>query len=376
MTGDRRGWRVPAWVWGLSAFAAMGSCLRPSEERAAMDSAVGLAEVGGVSLRVEDGLAAVRVAEPGLLRLWAQAPQLTVELEADAQASPSWVFEVWNCMPDAELVALGQDGMPLVVQALEDDGAPTRKRWGVELLPGQAATLLLGPPDAQDEAPWRFAVLSDVQEDVDRVDQIFARVNEDPSVRFVLSSGDLTRQGEASELERFQDELLALEVPLYSTVGNHELGTEPEVWHRLFGRFNTHFWFKGVAFSLVDSGSATLDPTVYRWLDGWLKDSAQEVHVFVTHIVPIDPIGTRNGSFRSRKEAGKLLKMLADGQVDVGVYGHVHSFYGFSLAGVPMYISGGGGAIPERLDGIERHYLVVDVRPGEKVDRVGVVRVD
>ena len=45
-------------------------------------------------------------------------------------------------------------------------------------------------------------------------------------------------------------------------------------------------------------------------------------------------------------------------------------------AGVPAYISGGGGAIPERMDGIGRHYLVVEVDPRVGVRTVGVTRVD
>jgi 3',5'-cyclic-AMP phosphodiesterase len=54
----------------------------------------------------------------------------------------------------------------------------------------------------------------------------------------------------------------------------------------------------------------------------------------------------------------------------------VHSFYAFTNAGIPAYISGGGGAIPQRLDGIGRHYLVVDVDSARQISEVAVVRVD
>ncbi len=50
---------------------------------------------------------------------------------------------------------------------------------------------------------------------------------------------------------------------------------------------------------------------------------------------------------------------------------------GFVNAGIPAHVSGGGGAEPMRLDGIDRHFLVVDVDPAaEVVTGVGVVRVD
>ncbi|RKG95450.1 metallophosphoesterase, partial [Corallococcus carmarthensis] len=38
--------------------------------------------------------------------------------------------------------------------------------------------------------------------------------------------------------------------------------------------------------------------------------------------------------------------------------------------------SGGGGAIPERFDGVGRHFLAVDVDPSVGVRDVGLVRVD
>jgi hypothetical protein len=58
------------------------------------------------------------------------------------------------------------------------------------------------------------------------------------------------------------------------------------------------------------------------------------------------------------------------------IYGHIHSYYSFDNAGIPAYISGGGGAIPERFDNIGRHFLTVDVAPLRGVERVEIVRVD
>jgi Icc protein len=94
------------------------------------------------------------------------------------------------------------------------------------------------------------------------------------------------------------------------------------------------------------------------------------------HVPPIDPVGVRNGSFASRNEGAKLLKRLADGGVDLTIYGHIHSYYSFENAGIPAYVSGGGGAIPERFDNMGRHFLVVAVEPQVGIQNVEVVRVD
>jgi hypothetical protein len=205
---------------------------------------------------------------------------------------------------------------------------------------------------------------------------VFERLNEDPELRFVVSTGDLVDTGVRKELTRFQREMQTLQIPMFSTVGNHEMGAEPQAWHELFGPFNVHFTFKGARFSLVDSDNATIDPHVYDWLDDWLDEADREIHVVLTHYPPLDPVGLRGGGFRAKKEGAKLMQRLADGHVDALFLGHIHSYYAFSNAGVPSFISGGGGAIEERLDGIGRHYLKVRARPHEGIDDVAIVRVD
>ena len=94
------------------------------------------------------------------------------------------------------------------------------------------------------------------------------------------------------------------------------------------------------------------------------------------HIPPLDPVGVRNGSFSSRAEANKLLSRLAAGHVDLTVYVHVHSYYAYANAGIPAFITGGGGAIPERMDGIGRHFLVFDADPARGDVTGRLVRVD
>ena len=148
-----------------------------------------------------------------------------------------------------------------------------------------------------------------------------------------------------------------------------------------FLRANKALALTGVGFTLLDSASATIDPLAYEWLDQWLAEGRHQVHVVAMHIPPLDPDGERNGAFASRSEASMLLAKLAAGGVDLTLYGHLHSFYAFGNGGIPAYISGGGGAIPERLDSVGRHFLVIDVDPGApgedgRVLSVGIVRVD
>ncbi len=354
--------------------AAMGSCLllacaRPAEERAERERGIGRARVESLAVHVKDGLAAVRALEPTRVVLWGSAPSYELELTSDAAASVT--IELRNCLSDAELVALEPPDLTL---SEEPSTLPTRRAFVVNLPPG-ASRLRVAAPDADDPGPFRFALLSDVQEAIERVSDIFGRINLEPDVRFLLGAGDLTERGSVEELERYQRELEALDVPYFTTLGNHELGASPTRYHDYFGRGNFQFGFRGVTFTLLDSASATIDPIVYGWLDAWLAKAAP-VHVVSMHIPPLDPIGVRNGAFASRPEAAKLLATLAAGGVDLTVYGHIHSYYSFENAGIPAYISGGGGAIPERFDNVGRHFLVFDVDPEHGVEHEHRVEVD
>jgi Icc protein len=353
-----------------AAVLAAASCLRPTEERVERDREVGQAEQAGLSVSVDEGLSAVRSLSDDGLVLWGSAPAFRLTLSS---AQPRTLeLEVQNSLPDAELRVLSGAAQLTSLGAAD---APTRLRFQLELPAGETR-LAFAAPDDDSPAPFRFGILSDIQEAIDHVADIYERLNAQRDVRFVLGAGDLTSRGTREQLERFQRELLRLQIPYFATLGNHELGTHPDLFHDYFGRGSFHFRFHGAAFTLLDDGSASLDPTVYDWLDTWLEQSRGDVHIVAMHIPPIDPFGVRNGCWASRSEAAKLLARLAEGRVDATLYGHIHSHYEFDNAGIPAFISGGGGAIPERFDRIGRHFMLFDVDPQRGVTAHTVIKVD
>jgi hypothetical protein len=357
----------PACVFAIAAALFVSTCVRPADERSDDEYEVGIAEMAGLSVDVVDGQAAVRELSQGKLMLWAQAPQVEIRLQSDeAQALR---LELRNCMPGAELT-LGETRMAAT--------AKPHATWCVyDLdLPAGESTVLVAPPDWQDEARFRFADMGDIQTAMGSVHEVFEAISRTPDLRFVMSTGDVVEKGEIWEYQLFQEKLLSLDIPFYSTIGNHELTQNIHRWRTRFGRYSVHFRFKGVDFSYVDSGNASIDPRLQEQLQGWLDQGQDRVHIFGTHYPLFDPVGVRNAGFRSRNEASKLLVKLATGKVDLTLYGHVHSLYEFENASIPAYISGGGGALPERFDGIDRHFLIVEVDPGEnRVVSVDVSRI-
>jgi len=366
--------RAPAFTASSLAALLLAGCLRPAEERASLDSKVGFASAGGVDFHVRDGLAAVRAVSDGSLVLWAQSPVLELELASSEGATEQWSLQVLNSMPGSSLSAMEPDASVAIEPSASD--SVTSNRFLLHVPAGDSATLQLAPSDSRDAEPFTFAVLGDIQDAVDQVGDIYARMNTDSELRFVASTGDLTERGTGEQLDEIQRSFGQLGIPFYSTLGNHELGGDPLEWHRRFGRGSFHWGFHGVRLTFLDSANAGLDPLVYDWLRLWLDEGRDHCLLVFTHFPPIDPVGTRSGSFRDRQEAAMYVGMLADGRVDSAFHGHIHSFYAYSLGGVPAYISGGGGAIPERFDGIGRHYLRVTADPSDQTVEVSVVRVD
>jgi len=355
----------PAW---LSVLLAL-SCTRPAEERTRRDLDVGQAHSAALDVQVTGGLAAVRGLSHDQLALWLSAPSVFVSLVV--REPQELELRVENAMAALELSDLDADQtVPLTSGA----GA-TKKAWLLRLTPG-SWHFRLAAPGAAENGHFRFALLSDVQEAIDRIQDVYRLINEQPELDFLLGAGDLTDEGEVEELARFQRELGTLDVLYYTTLGNHELAERPPAYQDWFGRANFQFVHRGVYFTLLDSASATIDPLAEDWLDGWLTNGRGSVHVVAMHIPPFDPVGTRNASFASRAEAAALVAKLAEAGVDLTLYGHIHAYYSFQNAGIPAFISGGGGATPERADDIGRHFMVFEIDATRGILNSEVVRVD
>jgi len=361
----RAGWYSAAVACGVP----MG-CTRPSEERAHQDMQVGRAAVEALDVAVADGLAVIRALDAENISLWASAPRIELSVRFNTPPPETLWLDVDNCMPGAVL-----DAGDVPVFESRQEGKRCVFRVGPFASP-EPVLLGLAPPGTDAASPFRFGVMSDIQEALDRVQDIYRVVNREPGLDFMLSAGDLTEHGTSAELEQFEAELEGLTIPYFTTLGNHELRESPCLFQDYFGRGSSSFEYRGARFTLIDSASATVDPIVMGWLDDWLVRGAERLHVVAMHVPPRDPIGLREVAFASRNEASRLLARLAGGAVDLTLYGHIHSYYRFENAGIPAYISGGGGSRQERFDDIGRHFLVVAADPLASTTSVRVVRVD
>lgn len=339
-------------------------CLDVADLRALRDLEVGRASSAAVTVEIVEGHGAVRRIEGTDVAVWANAPTLEIVLQPTSTEPVTLTIE--NILADATL----EGDVPITET---NRRGPTEVTWTIAA--AGRTVVRLTTADRDDLTPWRFAVFADVQDAIDEVQDIYTLLDQQ-GARFALIAGDLTERGTEEQLQEFQAEMKSLAIPAFATLGNHELGDDDELFHDYFGRGTSSFTFRGVRFTFVDSASATIAPLTEDMLVPWLDRPEDLLHVATMHIPPHDPIGIRNGAFASRAEASRLLQRLADGGVDTTFYGHVHSYYAFDNAGMPAFITGGGGAIPERMDGIGRHFLTVDAMPRARRLRTGLVRVD
>lgn len=346
---------------------ALFACTRPAESRAPLEVDIGTASLTDVSVEVDGGLAAIRKLGDHELELWSQSPVLDITLEVGNTAGGVWTITARNILTDAVLTENG------VTHTRAPDQFSTVGVFSLSLAPG-THRLHIAPPD-EATGTFRVCAMADIQTALPEVHEVFERINAVPGARFVVAMGDITQRSLIEEYDTFDRQLQTLRIPFYTTLGNHELWADPSRYFDRYGRASFQFSFKGTAFTFVDSGDAGLDPLVEEWLDGWLVDAKDQPHVFLTHFPPIDPVGIRYGGFRSADDARRLLARLVKGNVDLTLYGHIHTFIEFENAGIPAFVSGGGGADPMAWDDINRHFLVIDFDAGG-VTNVSVQRVD
>ncbi len=334
----------------------IAGCSVDPDNHSELDELVGRGSIDGAYFAVRGGLASVQALRSGYIELWIQSPAITMDLDLSGSVTEDWQIVLRNAVEGMTHLNPGD------VNISGEYQAGTVYTANINATAGTLSQLEFSTPDRDVDDSFSFALLSDIQDRIDDLDDIYRRMNSDGSLRFVVSTGDLTEMGGKSELERFRNRLSLLNVPYYTTAGNHDFFEgNYSYWRYLFGRASFMFRYKGAGFIFVDSSQATISKRVYSWLESWLAACINDELFFITHYPAVDPAGSRNGGFSSRNEAYMLLAMLLKGDVDAILNGHIHSYYHFESAGIDTYISGGGGAYPELYDGVERHYLRITV---------------
>ncbi|OLN28269.1 metallophosphoesterase family protein [Desulfosporosinus metallidurans] len=214
---------------------------------------------------------------------------------------------------------------------------------------------------------------------------------------FVVDNGDLVYGGEPNRYRLFYETVSKLQVPLYTTLGNHDIRENGlPIYTELFGPAYYSFDYLKNHFIFLDSSrgwteKTAIPPEQYRWLEADLQKAHGKRIFVVSHIPPTDPranvtpntypesqktgvlqklmnklSGTSDidHAFNDKAEAKKFEDLMTKYKVDTVFLSHIHSFFSFVRGNVRYIITGGAGA--ELLSqGSEYHYIRVHITDDE-----------
>lgn len=349
--------------------AAACSFSEPADQRRSRDEQVGTTETGAYRFEAADGLLHVLEAGEDALTARATSTAFRLTLTRKVAALERVRLRLVNLHPDVRLTA---------APGVLEEGGPEpllhlARAWTVRFPPGvDVVELTSGGLPAGD---FTFLAFGDIQTGIDAFDEVVEAVNREEGIDFILMLGDLTQRATPEEFAEVEEAFARIRWPIYSTPGNHDV-FERRTYQDRFGRASYSLVHRGARFTSVDSASGGLDPRTWEWVEGWFREGRDQLHVAFSHIPAIEVLGIRGGQWNSPREGRKFVGLGLAHRLDLLLFGHIHTYDGYSLGGIPTHISGGCGAIPERLDGIERHYLRVHASPARGTLDVEVVRVE
>ena len=244
------------------------------------------------------------------------------------------------------------------------------------VLSGQEKTLEV---TLKKEPSPEFVILGDNRNGYQTFSQIIDQINTiEPA--FTIDNGDLVYGGEPNKYRLFYETVSKLQVPLYTTLGNHDIRENGrETYTKLFGPAYYSFDYQNIHFAFLDSSRGWTEKRAipeeqYQWLEKDLE-KAQGKRIFVvTHIPPTDPraktepnpypqmseaekttaikqemsklSGTSNidHSFPDKEEAKRFEILMTKYKVDTVFMSHIHAYFSFVKDDVRYIISGGAGA--------------------------------
>ena len=233
-----------------------------------------------------------------------------------------------------------------------DEEAPVLPPAG-EVLPG--------------EAPYAFAVVGDNRGNENVYDAIIEGIKQDGAA-FVLHGGDLVKRCTPKQYKWLLHEMAEqdLQVPFCPTPGNHDVLQKPVVegdkflYKRSFGQ--PHYWFAydDTLFVAMDTSDESLQEAELEWLDRTLALHRAQYGTCIvfTHVPPRNP--QPGGGHDMGADGDRVMAVLEKWRVTVLFASHVHSYAEDNMRGIPVYITGGGGAQLEHPDDAY-HYLLCRV---------------
>lgn len=156
----------------------------------------------------------------------------------------------------------------------------------------------------------------------------------------VLFGGDSVQNGARDDFLLFKNDALALGLPCYFALGNHDIYSGGWTNYRdLLGRNYYRFLAGPAEVFVFDSASGTMGAAQKDWLEKALKASTRSQKIVVTHFNLVNPLITELQQYTDPEEIAYLMNLFETTGVDLVLMGHAHQFDDRTIRGV-RYLSG------------------------------------
>ncbi|HUU07557.1 MAG TPA: metallophosphoesterase [Thermoplasmata archaeon] len=190
------------------------------------------------------------------------------------------------------------------------------------------------PPGRND---FSFAVIGDSQGHNNVLQVVLESIQ---GCEFVIHCGDLTPSGGKSEYAAVEEVLNASALPVYTTVGNHDVKNDGATeYSSRFGPTQYHFDYGGMRFAFVDTSDLNFTEAQADWLREVFEGA--QGRIVVTHVPSYDPFGDNH---TLTNESCSRFSDLADELGFTAVLnGHIHAFDHSLVGETDFIITGGAG---------------------------------
>ena len=218
----------------------------------------------------------------------------------------------------------------------------------------------------EKQASFQFAVVGDNHNNLEIYQKIIQRINQD-KMAFFVDLGDLTRVGASSEYYEAKRILDQLKVPYYMTMGDHDkIGNGYDLWQQYFGPTYYSWDFKNGHFVILNDvvNENGFSEEQLNWLENDLSRTNKEVKIIFLHRPPRCPFAEPGdlgftGPY-SQERITRFFNIAQRYRINKIFAGHLHNFLNYSVEGIPITVTGGGGGpiyhIP--LIGKNRHHFL------------------
>lgn len=234
---------------------------------------------------------------------------------------------------------------------------------------------------AQDNK-FSFVVFGDNHDNYEVFGQLINKVNQEPDLDFVVSTGDFLtygKIGQKTQYEKYLKTIKKFKVPLYQTMGNHDgAGSGYQYFSQYFGPYYYSFDHENAHFIVLNNAfKVSFDKGQKAWLKADLaKNVNKPIFVFM-HKPALDPTDSvfENYIMPGRQETQELIGLFNRYKVDYVIAGHIHGFARTKRDAVVYLLVGGAGGplhLPREIGGFF-HYVKFIVNGDKIKDEVKMI---